>query len=511
MRRAVNMIVTLVIAAGTALLGVFVFRDSYLRFGESARDLALSLAYYFCRVFGIESGITATVNGYSEVFSWGTVLPEDFGAFREDTADYFTLLFDAENLAGWWNGVVSGLGTAAKVLMIALPCIVVLVLLVRRLYRSGNTRHNKDTLPLKAFKAVAKVTYQPVKRFVLSYGYDWRRYGHRFDDALKINTLFDVLETYALAYFIYIMQSSLIMANYSIRTDNRMLDNGNFPLWLTDFFPRNRRSESRHAHILDFDVLRLGRKVLENNPRTGSFEFGVVAITEIGKERGNNLELKEVKKGADDTNQKNDLFNSWLKMCRHSATVDNIPFIKVFTDEQRPESWGADTRDLCDVVHIVSSGEQKLTLPFYTIEEMVSEWAFERFIRLYEDFRFRRGDNTLLVHILKSVTAWLWRRNLRVYNRYGYCILKIEKERGTMDGKTESKKYFIMNGKIYARRFATDCFSDYFNDMARKSGAGLNGYAEYMTEKASVAELKRQNSYFINALYGNAGESSAER
>ena len=708
MRRAVNIVVTLMIAAGTALLGVFVFGDSYLRFGESARDLALSLAYYFCRVFGIKNGLTATVNGYSEVFSWGTVLPEDFGAFREDTADYFTLLFDAENLAGWWNGVFSSLGTAAKVLMIALPCIVVLVLLVRRLYRSGNTRHNKDTLPLKAFKAVTKVTYQPVKRFVLSYreflrehrqlvvlwfvawafhlnlasivtaffayylwfsvsfefstvyiqankllidlqvifkhfpwwsiataayllfarwrrniavsrlrrfearncgfinelpivsmavgsmgkkkttlvtdmvlsqevmfrqkaleilqrndmkfpyfpwirfedelracmehgtvynlatvkawtalkrsrfiryrnaqtqlyGYDWRRYGHRFDDALKINTLFDVLETYALAYFIYIMQSSLIMANYSIRTDNRMLDNGNFPLWLTDFFPRNRRSESRHAHILDFDVLRLGKKVVENNPKTGSFEFGVVAITEIGKERGNNLELKEVKKGADDTNQKNDLFNSWLKMCRHSATVDNIPFIKVFTDEQRPESWGADARDLCDVVHIVSSGEQKLTLPFYTIEEMVSEWAFERFIRLYEDFRFRRGDNTLLVHILKSVTAWLWRRNIRVYNRYGYCILKIEKERGTMDGKTESKKYFIMNGKIYARRFATDCFSDYFNDMARKSGAGLNGYAEYMTEKASVAELKRQNSYFINALYGNAGEGSAER
>lgn len=64
-----------------------------------------------------------------------------------------------------------------------------------------------------------------------------------------------------------------------------------------------------------------------------AFEFGVVAITEIGKERGNNLELKEVKKGTEEANQKNDLFNSWLKMCRHSATVDNFSFIKVFTDE----------------------------------------------------------------------------------------------------------------------------------------------------------------------------------
>ena len=237
------------------------------------------------------------------------------------------------------------------------------------------------------------------------YGYELQKYGDTFDDALKVNGLFEVPETYAMAYFIYVLESSLIVANYSIRTDNALLDCGNFPLWLTDFFPKHRRECSRHAHILDFDVLCLGKKVLENNPKVGSFEFGVVAITEMGKERGNNLELKEVKKGADDTNQKNDLFNSWLKMCRHSATVDNFPFIKVFTDEQRPESWGADARDLCDVLYINSCGDMRLSLPFYTIEEMLSEWAFNRFMCLYEDFRFRRGDNTLLVHILKSITA----------------------------------------------------------------------------------------------------------
>ena len=342
------------------------------------------------------------------------------------------------------------------------------------------------------------------------YGYDYARYGTIFDDSLKISRLFEVLETYAQAYFIYVLESSLIVANYSVRTDNLMADNGNFPMWLTDFFPKRRRPQSRHAHILDFDVLRLGRKVLENNPKAGSFEFGVVGITEIGKERGNNLELREIKKGAEDTNQKNDLFNSWLKMCRHSATVDNFPFIKVFTDEQRPESWGADARDLADIINIASCGDMRLALPFYTIEEMLSEWAFNRFLSLYYDFRFRRGDNTLLVHILKSVVAWLWRCNLRIFNRYGYSILKIEKERGTMDGKTENKKYYLMSAKIYAQRFSTDCFSDYFNDMARRSYIGLADYLEYATEKASVEELRMQNSYFINSLYRDAdGDGSA--
>ena len=698
MSRRFNIAVTFVISA--IFLGLTaVFWQSYVRFGESCRDFGLSVAYYVCELFGIDYSFTPTVTEYSNVLQWEILLPADWNGFTASAKEYFTLLIDGENFAGYWAAVGDVMLVAAKVIAVILPCVIVLLLIVVQMYRRGNTKHNQDTKPLKAFKCLAARTYQPVKRAVLSYreylsehksmwicwivlwvfhlnvasiimgflayyfyfvlsfdvaglyvqvcklfvdlqvifrhfpwwsivtvtwllfnrwrtnialnrlrhfearncgfinelpivsmscgsmgkkkttlitdmvlsqevmfrqkalsilqqsdmkfpyfpwiafedelracmahgtvynlasiktwvalkrarfarhhnvqwqiyGYDLARYGGEFDDALKVNGLFDVLETYASAYFIYVIESSLIVANYSVRTDNLMLDSGNFPLWLTDFFPKNRRTESRHAHILDFDVLRLGKKVLENNPLAGSFEFGVVAITEIGKERGNNLELKEVRKGTDDANQKNDLFNSWLKMCRHSATVDNFPFIKVFTDEQRPESWGADARDLCDVIHIVSSGDMRLAMPFYTIEDMLSEWAFNRFMRLYEDFRFRRGDNTLLVHILKSVTAWIWRRNLRIYNRFGYSVLKIEKERGTMDGKTENKKYYLMNAKIYAKRFSTDCFSDYFNDLARRSHTGLADYLEYATEKASVTELQAQNSYFINLLYG---------
>lgn len=334
------------------------------------------------------------------------------------------------------------------------------------------------------------------------YGYDADKYGYDYDNGLYVSELFDVLENYASAYFIYVITSSLIVSNYAIRTSNVMADSGNLPLWLTDFFVPRDVNNSRHSHILDFDVLRLGRKVVENNPNIGSFEFGVVTISEIGKERGNNLELREVKRNNDETNQKNDLFNSWLKMCRHSATVDNYPFIKVFTDEQRPESWGADARDLCDIIRIVESGEQNIALPLYTLQDMFSEWLFNRFIATYTDFRYRRGDNTLFIYLYKKFVAWVWNRNVRNYNRYGYSVLSIEKERGTMDGKADKKKYYLMNGKIYSKRFSTDCFSDYFNDLASRTSVGLDDYLEYQTERASVRELQAQNSYFINSLYG---------
>ena len=344
----------------------------------------------------------------------------------------------------------------------------------------------------------------------LLYGYDGKKYGLYFDDCLKRQYIFEVLETYAKLYFIYVIESSLLVANYSIREDDILLNAGNFPLRSYDFFPKKPAPHSRYAHILDFDVLRLGKKVIANNPKAGSFEFGVVVITEVGKERKNNLELTDVKGKSKETNQKNDLFNVWLKMCRHAATVDNFPFIKVITDEQRAESWGADARELCDILTIVGSGKPKLALPFYTIEDMIACMAFSRFMRLYYDFRYRRGDNTLLVYLLKSVVGWIYKRNERLYNRFGYSVLSIEKERGTQDGKIEKKRYYLADYKIYRDRFSTDCFSDYFNDLALKTKVGLRDYLKYRTSKASVEELKAQNSYFINGLYGNAEESRGE-
>lgn len=337
------------------------------------------------------------------------------------------------------------------------------------------------------------------------FGYDYERYGLTYDDKNKVVDIWVVLETYAQLYFIYIIQSSLIISNYSVRVDNVLSDLGNFPLWNSDFFKRDSRlidSFSRHAHILDFDTLRLGKKVVENNNNSDGFEFGVILITEVGKERKNNLELKnkEVKASAKQGNQMNDGFNDWLKMIRHSATVDNFPFVKVFTDEQRPESWGADARDLCEIVHIKECGETRLAMPFFSLGELLHAWLFGKFSDLYYTYRYNRGDNTLLMYILKAVTAKAHHYYTNIYNRFGYSVLKVQVENGTQDGQLSENKYFLMNKKIYSKRFSTDCFSDFFAVKALRSPVGLNDLPEYATEKATISELEQQNSYFIRDL-----------
>lgn len=344
------------------------------------------------------------------------------------------------------------------------------------------------------------------------WSYDSDHYGLTYDDKLQTVNLWDVLETYAQLYFIYITQSSLLVANYSIRTDCLLSDLGNFPLWNTDFFRRDSRlidSFSRHAHILDFDFLRLGKTVLKNNPHRHALEFGVVAVSEIGKERRNALELRErgVKLSDGDTNQKNDGFNDGLKMRRQAATVDNFAFLKIISDEQRPESFGADARDMFDVIHIDDRSDDGLAMPFFSLGELLYSFVLGRFQAFYTEYRFLRGDNTLLMFLVKSIASGIEHYYTRIHNRFNYNVLRVQVESGLLDGKYKDSKYFLCWKKIYSKRFATDCMSAFWEERALRSPVGLGDLREYKTAKATWDELKSQNSYFVRDLI----ESNLER
>ena len=702
-------IICIFITIGFLACGVFVFPFALGRLIEGGRDFGLSVAYYFCEVFGIPHSITPTVNNLPQVPFFPSVpdmpstptttLPNTWDGFKVSWAAYWRLWATMDNFTGYLSYLGNVLFTLCKVLVIALPFVLILYLGLNSYLKKQNNDYDKDSRPLKAFKWLTAHIYMPVKTwlielygfirerrgywvtwlclwlyyfnaftivleflafyfyFVMSFdvgniyrqvyklfldlwtvidfipvwawviiglivfdrirkniayarlrhcelrnrgfinarpivfmvcgtmgkkkttaitdmalsqevmfrdkafekilendlkfpsfpwinlenelkrameyhevynlatvkiwvhkkatrwfktqtrekifNYDYERYGLTYDDKLKVVDVWEIIEIYAQLYFIYIIQSSLLIANYSVRVDNVLADLDNFPMWNSEFFRSDSRlidSYSRHSHILDFDSLRLGRKVVENNRNADNFEFGVVIITEVGKERGNSVELQEKKKKDDTANQKNDLFNSWLKMVRHSATVDNFPFVRVITDEQRPESWGADARDLCEIVHIRESGETCLAMPFFSLAELLYGWLFGKFAGLYYRYRFVRSDNTLPMYLLKAVTAKIHHYYTGIYNRFGFCTLRVQVESGTQDGQLDDNKYFIMSKKIYSKRFSTDCFSDFFTEKALRSPVGIDDLREYATEKATFDELQAQNSYFINDL-----------
>lgn len=358
-------------------------------------------------------------------------------------------------------------------------------------------------------KAVRKRYGRQQKAFPAAlncFGYDFVHQPMTVDDGLSVRSLWDVLEIYAQLYFVYIIESSIIISNFAVRTDGVLTDLGNFPIWNAELFSRDSSmiSEySRYSHILDFDMLRLGKKVVERNRKSNVFEFGVLVLTEVGKERGNMLETVEMKKNDEAANQKNDRFNEWMKMVRHSATIDNVPFVRVLMDEQRAMSLGADARELAYIIEIEDCSEAKLLMPWFSVGEILHAIIGKRFAKWYCDFRFRRGDNTLLSHIFKWVAAVESRHYARIYNTFSCKTVKVGMQNGSLDGECKHRKYYIMPKKIYSKRFATDAYADFFYEKAIRSDVGMDDLEEYASERAVLAELESQHSYFIANLMNN--------
>lgn len=338
------------------------------------------------------------------------------------------------------------------------------------------------------------------------FNYDYERYGLTYDDKLKVSDVWQVAEDFACAYFIYTVQSSMLLANYSIRTDNLFSDIGNFPLWNTDFFDRDSRlqdSYSRHAHILDFDMLRLGKILLQNNPNRNAFGFGVYVITEIDKERKNTPELQEVKRNTDECNQKNDLFNVLLKMSRHACVIANRVFVKVVADLQRFGSLGGDVRELGEVVTIEAQSDIVPVLPFYSpfwVFDTLFGWVFNKFANLYVRYRYNRADNSLLLYLLKSITAAMQRHDTGVRNTFGCGVLALTVENGKQDGEQLARKWYKMPKKVYANRYSTDCLSGIFEKRAEQNAVGLDDLPEYVDTRATWEELQMQHSFFQDDL-----------
>lgn len=337
------------------------------------------------------------------------------------------------------------------------------------------------------------------------WGYDYRTYGLKYNDELQLWDIFDCLEEYVKAFFVYFVSKSLVLGNYSIREDGIMADIGNMPMWDYDFFSRSPLSEedySYYANILDFDVLRKGKHVVKGSKLADTFEFGIVAVTELDKERGNTQDNKELKKSAEDANQKNDLFNYSAKMGRHPATIMYKAFVRFMFDQQRAMKTEADMREICDkVINIDDVKKDRLAMPMFWLEELLYCIVKPRYDGMYENYRFSRGDNSLLLHLAKRTFGRFLNWYERTYNKFGYDVYTLVSDSGKLDGTAlTSDRYYLLHKKALSHRYSTDCYKDFFRAKSAKKNVGIVDYPTFGGVTATADELRSMNSYFINDM-----------
>lgn len=334
------------------------------------------------------------------------------------------------------------------------------------------------------------------------YDYDYCKYGLNYYNGVVVNNLFMILKDYIRLYMLYISVGSHIISNYPIREDRVPFTAGNSLRWDNSFFAFDikKPEDSYYSKILDFDLLRM-RKKMRNILSNDSLEFGIIVITEDDKEQKNAVETLKESADSPFPSPKNDGMTLTEKYIRHRSTIMGHCFIHILKDGQRVMSINADTREISTVQRIVKDKKERNALPFFKIDKAIYMIWNVFFSRFEDDMRFCRGDDTLLMHIFKSIDKFLYNSYYRKYNRYTYRYVNIEAERGTLDSSVDIVRYNLINAKIYANRYNTATHEEFFYERARKSGTGITKYKSYTNTRMTVEELLQQQSYSALDMY----------
>ena len=150
LQKRLNIALTVALTIAFILIGAFVFRVAYCRTLEALIDLYGSFKYYFCVLFGFSVDGIPSVAERSKVLNWDVILPADFETFKANCIAFFRLFISKENFLSWLNTAGGKAGVWAKIFVILLPCILAVIIAIKRLYAKGNTKHNVDTIPLRA-------------------------------------------------------------------------------------------------------------------------------------------------------------------------------------------------------------------------------------------------------------------------------------------------------------------------------------------------------------------------
>ena len=223
-------------------------------------------------------------------------------------------------------------------------------------------------------------------------------------------------------------------------------------------------------------------------------------MSEKGKERGNAVENQHLKKDAPEANPKNDLFDLDLKMRRHAAIVNYYTFAKFISDEQRPESVGANEREVSQVIHMDGVHKEGVFCPFFTLTAAAGDWIRSSFQDFYYQYRNVRSDQTLMIYLLKYLVGGLCGYVEKYRNLYGYKTMQLRLEDGT-DGNARKAFYTISKQKLYSGRYSTDCLQGVYVDKIRDCKKSLSDLETYENIVATPEELQKQHSYFVRDVF----------
>ncbi len=349
------------------------------------------------------------------------------------------------------------------------------------------------------------------------FNYDYKRYGTEYDNALKIVNVFETVENYAQEFYIYVYPSPLQFGNYPIRTQTRWKTFGNYPILKADLFrtsPRVSMLWSQYGHIVNHDALRLGVKKNPKGKYNDAYDIGVLTLSELGKELGNQNTNRGQDKKAGECNPNNDLWTTNAKMISHGTTIDFETYFRILGDEQRAMSILADFRELGSEMKIQRKNRKdKIKMPFFAWGELTYILAEGIMDKLFLFFKSRHGLTTLLYYLILRVYSVIFNRYWRIFNTYASYDVELDMkdwangEEGRGTGRKGRKKNLIETYHISRKKICSDVYNTIFwgtvyrEKFKRSKVGGLHQTPQFTGLNVTTSQMLYQESHFNEKVF----------
>ena len=353
----------------------------------------------------------------------------------------------------------------------------------------------------------------------MEYGFDVmdvinyaKTYPTSYNTGTTVVSIFKAIESYMMLYLIYAHPSPLDIANYSIREDFKFKDYGFFRIFDGNLFrdPVKSQEYSQYSHNMNYDIFRPGKAFDEETRYDEAVEFGIGVQQEFSKERKNRYSRQQQSKMEDrEATQDNDGFELDTKMRGHVATIDYFDFWRWFFDDQRANALGADNKDMATIITIKKSGDGKIVMPLFGIDELI----YLMVSKIRDGFHYltknKKKGKTLLDYFVNKAHQPFFHHFDRVKNVYTVYPLKVKIMDGN-DGEIldANRTVYIVGACTYNDIFATDSARVFYKEKHRKAKRSLNKIEQYEGLYPTRRNFKNQRSYWVEDMEAHYGDHS---
>lgn len=227
------------IAIGLILLGVFCFRESFLRFWEALKDFGLAVAGLFCKTFFISYSFNAESVFEVSSISFDSIIPLDFADFADKLKNFFASLIDVNNIVGYLHSFwVSGYALL-YVVLIGVPILLIIWILLGIALSGQNNDYGVESKALVRFKRFERKVLVPAWDSLTSFA-DFVKTSTLWKAVWSIIIVFSLnfatilIELFALyfAFFIGMNFSNAYILVYKLFADLSMLARVPLVIWI---------------------------------------------------------------------------------------------------------------------------------------------------------------------------------------------------------------------------------------------------------------------------------------